>query len=82
MKVLSVNVNDGICYVDLDSSLDNAGGNVSENLRIYSIVDSLCELDQINRVQIIIGSGDDAKVVNDDNNNSTYSPNLNLVNAG
>ncbi|MBQ1917165.1 MAG: GerMN domain-containing protein [Lachnospiraceae bacterium] len=82
VKVLSVNVNDGICYVDLDSSLDNAGGNVSENLRIYSIVDSLCELDQINRVQIIIGSGDDAKVVNDDNNNSTYSPNLNLVNAG
>lgn len=79
VKVLSVNVNDGICYVDLDSSLDNAGGNVSENLRIYSIVDSLCELDQINRVQIIIGSGNAAKVVNDDNDNSTYSPNLNLV---
>ncbi|MQN01615.1 MAG: GerMN domain-containing protein [bacterium LCO1.1] len=79
VKVLSVNVNDGICYVDLDSSLENAGGNVPENMRIYSIVDSLCQLDQINRVQIIIGSGDDAKVVNDSKNNSTYSPNYNLV---
>ena len=64
VKVLSVSVNDGICYVNLDSTLDNAGGNVSEQLRIYSIVDSLCELDAINRVQIIIGTGNDATVIN------------------
>lgn len=79
VKVLSVSVNDGICYVNLDSTLDNAGGNVSEQLRIYSIVDSLCELDAINRVQIIIGTGNDATVINDENDNSTYSPNMNLV---
>lgn len=79
VKVLSVNVNDGICYVDLDSSLDNAGGDISANMRIYSIVNSLCELDQINRVQIIIGTGDSAQIINDENNNSTYTPNQNLV---
>lgn len=79
VKVLSVSVNDGICYVNLDSNLDNAGDNVSEQLRIYSIVDSLCELDAINRVQIIIGTGNDATIVNDENDNSTYSPNMNLV---
>ncbi|MGN0241028.1 MAG: GerMN domain-containing protein [Candidatus Weimeria sp.] len=79
VKVLSVSVNDGICYVNIDSALDNAGGNVSEKLRIYSIVDSLCELDAINRVQIIIGTGNDATVIDDENDNSTYSPNMNLV---
>lgn len=79
VKVLSVNVNDGICYVDLDQSIDNIDSKVSTNLRIYSIVDSLCELDQISRVQILVGSGDSASIITDDDKNGTYSPNLDFV---
>ncbi|MDD6381444.1 MAG: GerMN domain-containing protein [Lachnospiraceae bacterium] len=79
VKVLSVNVNDGICYVDLDQSIDNIDSKVSTNLRIYSIVDSLCELDQISRVQILVGSGDSASIITDNEKNGTYSPNLDFV---
>lgn len=79
VKVLSVNVNDGICYVDLDQSIDNLDSRVSTNMRIYSIVDSLCELGQISRVQILVGSGDQASVITDDEKNGTYSPNLDFV---
>lgn len=79
VKVLSVNVNDGICYVDLDQSIDNIDSKVSTNLRIYSIVDSLCELDQISRVQILVGSGNSASIITDDEKNGTYSPNLDFV---
>lgn len=79
VKLLSVSVNDGICYVDIDQSLDNIDSKVSTSLRIYSIVDSLCELDQVNRVQIIVGSGDNASIITDDEKNGTYSPDYDLV---
>lgn len=82
VNVLSVNVNDGICYVNLDSVPESIEGKVSEYLRLYSVVDSLCELDMISRVQIISGSGDSASVINDENDNSTFSPNPDIVISG
>lgn len=79
VKLLSISVNDGICYVDIDQPLDNIDSKVSAKLRIYSIVNSLCELDQISRVQIIVGTGDSASVITDDDKNGTYSADPDLV---
>lgn len=48
--------NDGICYVNLsqDFVAKHSGGEMAEKLTIYSIVNSLCELDHIDKVQFLI----------------------------
>lgn len=47
---------DGTCYVNLSEEfvLKHTGGEKEELLTIYSIVDSLCRLDQIDRVQFLV----------------------------
>lgn len=51
--LVSVNVEDNICYLNFKSSFlsDNSGGEDHNNLVIYSIVNSLMELQTIGRVQ-------------------------------
>lgn len=53
-KVISVMTKDGICYVNLDSSFLTVVNNVSTEVSIYSIVNSLVELSNVNKVQILI----------------------------
>lgn len=53
-KIRNVTVTDGVCYVNFDSTfLKNTQG-VSSNVILYSIVNSLTELDSINKVQIMV----------------------------
>ena len=61
LKLLNISVKDGICYVNLDSSFLTEIVNVSSTIPIYSIVDSLCELSNIDKVQFLI-NGDSKKV--------------------
>lgn len=53
-KIISVMTKDGICYVNLDDSFLTVINNVSTDVSIYSIVNSLAELSNINKVQILI----------------------------
>lgn len=53
-KVKSVTVSEGICYVTLDASMLSQMNEVSTQTIIYSIVNSLCELDNINKVSIAV----------------------------
>lgn len=53
-KVLSVTTRDGVCYVNLDDNFLTVVNNVSTDVSIYSIVNSLSELNSINKVQILI----------------------------
>lgn len=53
-KILAVTTKDGICYVNLDASFLTVVNNVPTDLAIYSIVNSLCELTSVNKVQILI----------------------------
>ncbi|MBE5864984.1 MAG: hypothetical protein E7292_02060 [Lachnospiraceae bacterium] len=54
VKIISVMTKDGICYVNLDASFLSVVNNVSTELSIYSIVNSLVELSTVNKVQILI----------------------------
>ena len=56
VDVLSVNLKDGICTVDLSSEFRefNTGGTTKEVMAIYSIVNTLCNLDGIEKVKINI----------------------------
>ena len=48
---------DGTCYVDLsqDFVTKHTGGAMDEVLTVYSIVNSLCELEHIKKVQFLVG---------------------------
>ncbi len=59
-KVLSVTTRDGVCYVNLDDSFLTDPHNVTAQVAIYSLVNSLTELGSVRRVQISIdGSTND-----------------------
>ena len=45
---------DGVCYVNLDENFLMVVNNVSTDVSIYSIVNSLSELSNVNKVQILI----------------------------
>lgn len=53
-KVLSVTVKDGICYVNLSGEFLNQTYNVTTDVTIYSITNSLVELSNVNKVQISV----------------------------
>lgn len=60
--VNSVNVHEGLCTVDFkeDFAILNSGGSARETFVIGSIVNSLCELEGVDRVKINIGGNDNA----------------------
>ncbi|MCR4604936.1 MAG: GerMN domain-containing protein [Eubacterium sp.] len=52
----SVTIRDNICYVDLSREFAELIPNVTSDATVYSIVNTLCELPNINRVQFTIDS--------------------------
>ena len=53
-QILSVTVKDGICYVNLNQDFFVQVYNVSAEAVIYSLVNSLVELNNVNKVQIAV----------------------------
>ncbi len=53
-KLLSVTVNDRICYVNFDEAFLTQPYSVTSDVTIYSITNSLIELPNINKVQISV----------------------------
>ncbi len=78
-KIISVNVKDGICYVDLDSAFLTQIYNVTSDVTIYSITNSLVELSNVNKVQISING--DTNITYKENTSLTtvFERNLELV---
>ena len=52
--MISVVTTDYICYVNFDPSFLEQNQVVSDELMIYSIVNSLCELPYVNGVQLLV----------------------------
>ena len=73
-KLVNVMTKDGICYVNLDENFLTAVNNVSKELAIYSIVNSLVELSTVNKVQILINGEIPANF-----SNTTFERNLDYV---
>lgn len=55
-KVLSVETQEGICFVNLSSEFVSKapGGSAAEQLTVFSIVNSLTELDDVDQVQFLV----------------------------
>lgn len=69
-----VTTRDGVCYVDLSSDFLNKTTNVTDEVLIYSLVNSLTNLTGINKVQIMIDGKSEEELVK-----NLYERNLELV---
>lgn len=59
--VNSVTTQDGVCYVNLSRDFLNKTSNISDEVIVYSLVNSLTELGNVNKVQLLIdGSKDES----------------------
>lgn len=78
-SIISVTVNDRICYVNLDESFLTQPYDVTSDVTIYSITNSLVELPNINKVQISI-NGETALFYKESINLTTiFERNLDLI---
>ena len=78
-KIISVNVKDGICYVDLDNTFLTQLYNVTSDVTIYSITNSLVELPNINKVQMSIDGDSTVNYKENTSFSTVFERNLELV---
>ena len=77
-KVKSINVKDGVCYIDFDNAFLTQASNVSAEVAIYSIVNTVTELSNINRVAFSV-NGDSTFSFADMIISGSYERNLDLI---
>ncbi len=81
-KLVNVSVLDGVCFVNLDEGFLNQNYEIAEPIVIYSIVDSLVELPNVNKVQISV-NGDSNKIYRESYDLSVmYDRNLDYLDNG
>lgn len=73
-KVINVTTKDGVCFVNLSDSFLTVVNNVPTEESVYSIVNSLVELSNINKVQILVNGE-----VPDSFETSVFERNLDIV---
>lgn len=76
-RIINVTTKDGICYVNLDENFLTVPDNVSMEAAVYSIVNSLVELSNINKVQILVNG--EVPSTSAIFQNSTFERNLDMV---
>lgn len=78
-KVANVTVKDGVCYVNLDENFLTQTYTVTPEVTIFSITNSLVELNNVNKVQISV-NGDTSGVYRDKYELTTYfERNLDII---
>ena len=78
-KINSVMITDGTCYVNLDSTFLTQPYNVTPEVTIYSIVNSLAELSNVNKVQIMIDGETAVQYRENISFENTFTRNLDLI---
>ena len=77
--IVNVTQKDGICYVNLDEGILSLQENVSPELTVFSIVNSLSELPGVNKVEISINGRTDVMLGDGYSLNTMFERNLDLV---
>lgn len=78
-KINSVTITDGTCYVNLDSSFLTQPYNVTSEVALYSIVNSLAELSNVNKVQFMIDGETAVQYRDNISFESSFIRNLDLI---
>ncbi len=78
-KLNSITIRDNICYVDFSQEFNDLLPNVKSDVVVYSIVNTLCELPNVNKVQFTIDGEQQEKYGEMTGFNSLLERNLNVV---
>lgn len=78
-KLVSVNIKDGTCYVNLSDAFLTQNYNVTSEVAIYSIVNSLAELSNVNKVQISINGDTNVNYKENISLTTVFERNLEMV---
>ena len=78
-KIVNVTVKDGICYVNLDEGFLTQLSNVSADVTLYSLINSLDELPNVNKVQISINGETDVVFRELYNLSTVFERNLDIL---
>lgn len=78
-KLISVSTVDGVCFVNFDDGFLLPNYSIEEPIVIYSIVDSLCELPSVSRVQISVNGKTDGVYREKYSLDELYERNLDLL---
>lgn len=78
-KIVSISVQDGTCYVNFDGGFLNQTYNVTPEVTVYAIANSLVELANINKVQISVNGTTEIMYMETLNLSNYYERNLDLL---
>lgn len=78
-KLISISIKDGVCYVNFDEGFLNQTYELIESVPVYSVVNSLLELPNINKVQILINGETDITYREAINFNTLFERNLDII---
>lgn len=78
-KIVNVTVKDGTCYVNLDDAYLTQPYEVTSEVTIYSMANSLIELSNVNKVQISINGKTDIMYRENTSLSSFFERNLELI---
>ena len=81
-KLITITVVDGVCYVNFDETFLNQNQEISEQVVLYSIVDSLTELSSVSKVQISINGDTSGKCRYTYDLSPMYEQDLSMVDSG
>lgn len=79
--IISITLRDGICYVDLDDKFMKQPYDVTAETAIYSIVNSLVELVDVNKVQISVNGKTTMNYMDKLSLANTFERNLEMISS-
>lgn len=80
-KVLSVAIQDGVCYVNFDEKFKSGLTSASEEVQIYSVVNSLIDTCRVTKVQFSINGKSDITFRKDMRLDTQYQKNEDLISS-
>ena len=80
-SIITISTVDGVCYVNLDSGFQNQNNEITEQVVLYSIVNSLTELSDVDKVQLSINGSSSGKCRYDYDLSVMYEMKENLLQA-
>ncbi len=79
VKINNITTKDGICYIDFDETFLTEKAEVSDEVKICSIVNSLCELPYVNKVHFSVNGDSNKKLSDKIQLDNFFVRNLDLV---
>ncbi len=78
-SINSVSVRDGVCYIDFDDKFMEQPNDVTPEVAIYSLVNSVAEITDVNRVQISVNGDSNVMFMDSISLSKSFERNLDII---